>query len=347
MENQQIKIYKPMVLFSEIPAGYQAVLISLDGTVKGNLDWKKEKEWASQCIENGFSILWEIKLGLFSALLKPISHKTQFLSLGLSLEHFLQGPWTEFHAHSLGLCLYQGNADFSQNFPWEAEHIAHFQNWLQDLYGDVEKLEQDTGIAVHSFVEVDPLHGTLNSLRALFCRDLAADYVDLLAGHMSQVLPLFLLMDATSVQCPGLQMQLLLKDRFPRFELGVRGSRIGNPMMSWDGEAFHYPTSPEKEKMAVCLPVLKHSQPIHFQQLSKAVELLNAQGHPFRMISEHNMTHEWDELDMLFVLPDCLSGEGKRKLMGFCAAGGQVVSLGNRLGIPDELSFEEWKALHS
>ncbi|MBS4169143.1 hypothetical protein [Parachlamydia sp. AcF125] len=343
MENRQIKIYPSATPFSEIPSGYQAVLISLDGTVKGNLDWKKEKEWASQCIEEGLTIFWEMRLGLFSALLKPISHRTQFLSLGLSLEHFLQGPWLEFHEHSLGLCIYKGNADLSENFSWEPEHVAHFQNWLQDLFGEVEKFQQESGLSVESFKEVNPSQAALKSLGALFCRDLAADYVDLLAGHMSQVLPLFLLMDATSIQDPALQMQLLLKERFPRFEMGVKGSLIGNPAMRWENNALYYPATQNQEKMAICLPSLKREQSVHFRYFSKVIEVLNIQAIPFRVISEQNMTHEWDELDTLFVLPDCLSSEGKRKLMGFCAAGGQVVSLGYPLGVPEELSFKEWQ----
>lgn len=339
----QVKIYECPALFCEIPAGYQAVLISLDGAIKGNLNWKRELEWASICAQQGLSILWEIRLGLFDKLPMPLSHKTQFLSLGLSLEHFLQGPWKEFHAHSLGVCLYRGNADFSLCFPWEDEDRSLFHEWLRDYFKDVEVLNREMQFSVKSFTDVDPKQPEGQLLAALYCRDIAADYFDLLAGHMSQILPLYLLLDASVLTNPAAHIQMLFKERFARFELGVKGSLVGNFPLEWDSNGWTLSLE-RREKMAICLPDLKEAKPSLCQRLSLAVNTLNQQQIPFRLIFENTMTHEWDELDLLFVLPACLSGEGKRKLMGFCAAGGQIVSLGEHLGLPEEISFQEWSS---
>jgi len=343
MESSQLKIYECQELFVEIPTGYQAVLISLDGAIQGNLNWKSELEWAAQCVQQGFSILWEIRLGLFKQLPQPLSNKTQFLSLGLSLEHFLQGPWKEFQAHSLGICLYRGNADFSLNFPWEADQHIHFHEWLNDRFKDIQDFNQEMQLSVENFTEVDPKQPEGHLLAALYCRDIAADYFDLLAGHMSQILPLYLLLDATSLKDPAMQMQMLSKERFARFELGVKGSLVGSFPLEWEPNGWILSLE-KQEKIAVCLPDLKEATPSLCKLLSVAVNTLNQRQIPFRLIFENTMTHEWDELDMLFVLPTGLSPEGKRKLMGFCAAGGQIISLGEHLGTPEEISFQAWSS---
>lgn len=335
-------IYYPVSFFSEIPEGYQAVVIPLDAAIKANLDWKKEKEWASHLVEKGLSIFWELRLGLFSQLPRPLSNKTQFLSLGLSLEHFLQGLWETFHEQTIGVSLYKGDADFSKHFPWEEEYVVHFQQWLKDQFGNVDSLNQVCQTSIKGFSEVDPRQESL--LAALFCRNAAADYLDLLAGHMSQILPLYLLLDASATCEPALQMQLLHKERFPRFELGVKGSVLGDFALNWNNDNTYVIPS-RYEKAAICLPSAAQSQFKHFQNLGCAVSILHNRKIPFRIIPEDRLTQEWDELDVLFILPDCISVEGKRKLMGFCAAGGQVVSLGNYLGVPHEISFQDWSSL--
>lgn len=335
-----VRIYSPSSCYVEIPDGYQAVIIPLQASIKADLDWKNEKEWASQLIEKGFSIFWELQLGLFSGLPRSLSNKTQFLSLGLSLEHFLQNIWEAFQAHTIGVSLYKGDADFSRDFPWDEEYHSQFQQWLEEKFDDVEKLNSILKSPVQSFSEADPRNTW--PLASLFCRNAAADYLDLLAGHMSQILPLYALLDATAVPDLSWQMQMLAKEKFPRFELGVRGSHIGHFALDWTKEDSLLVPS-RNEQVGLCLPIAEDKS--HYENLSRAAEALNVRKIPFRTIPESQLTQEWDGLDVLFVLPESVSVEGKRKLMGFCAAGGQVVSMGNDLGLPEEISFQKWSTL--
>ena len=48
---------------------------------------------------------------------------------------------------------------------------------------------------------------------------------------------------------------------------------------------------------------------------------------PFRLIAEENIITNWDGLDTLIFAPSLLGSQGIRKLQGFLAAGGEVVSL--------------------
>ncbi len=64
-------------------------------------------------------------------------------------------------------------------------------------------------------------------------------------------------------------------------------------------------------------------------------------GIDYRIIPETYLTTEWHGLDYLIVDPDSLSSQGFRKLQGFCAAGGTIVSLGKIMGLPYEILFDE------
>jgi hypothetical protein len=78
--------------------------------------------------------------------------------------------------------------------------------------------------------------------------------------------------------------------------------------------------------------------------LSKVDQVLSAlaeKGVSYRLISESFLTEEWDGIDDLLVLHHCGS-LGKRKLQGFCAAGGRVVRFNEPIGVAEEQPFEEW-----
>jgi hypothetical protein len=57
---------------------------------------------------------------------------------------------------------------------------------------------------------------------------------------------------------------------------------------------------------------------------------------PLRIIPEEKLTEQWDGLDRLLVPGKAVSAQGKRKLLGFIAAGGSVATFGKPLGLPEE-----------
>lgn len=63
-------------------------------------------------------------------------------------------------------------------------------------------------------------------------------------------------------------------------------------------------------------------------------------GHRIRLVEEAFLISEWQGLDYLVVDPEFLNNEAVRKLRGFNAAGGRVVSLGAPLGLIDEIAFD-------
>ena len=76
------------------------------------------------------------------------------------------------------------------------------------------------------------------------------------------------------------------------------------------------------------------------QQMLKTFDELFAQiKSPFRIVYEAIFTESWDGLDEVIVLPNALSKLGRRKLLGFAAAGGSIWTKGEPLGLAQEKSF--------
>ena len=90
---------------------------------------------------------------------------------------------------------------------------------------------------------------------------------------------------------------------FPRFEIRIDNQPL--PYRSWEA------------KVGFLLP---SNGDLLFEKLLK-------QGTKVRVIEEAYLTAEWDGLDILYIDPPCLSREGKRKVQGFQAAGGEVISV--------------------
>jgi hypothetical protein len=44
-------------------------------------------------------------------------------------------------------------------------------------------------------------------------------------------------------------------------------------------------------------------------------------------VSEEKLTEEWDGIDALMVLQNTISPQGKRKLQGFAASGGEIINI--------------------
>lgn len=287
-------------------------IINFSGDLKSDLNWNQAKSEAHFHIAQGKKILWSIDLGLFSPDTLPITNQTQYLSLMLSLEHFRDTIWKEFHSNSLGLCIYKGDADFSTGFHWCDEMTDKYQSWLK-LQG------LDDG--------QNPL------LKSLFCRDFVVDYLSLLADRIPDEIPCYLSLHVFGHITPLFELQLLHPERFSRFNMVISGGNI--PLECLQKENFSI-------QIGMCLPKLELRHPSNYYLLNAALDYFLEKKIKFRIISETHLTTLWDGLDYLIYMPESLSQEGKRKLQGFSAAGGTTVTLGNKLGFSQEMTWHEW-----
>ena len=310
---------------SSIPSQFDGVTIYLDGRSESDLNWKKGKEEALEAIEHGYTIMWNLDLGDLCALRHPLKHEGQFLSLTLALKHFQETMWSEFKSHTFGLILYRGSLDFSSHFRFDDSDETAFRQWLQELnLKEIYPLDFDQ-IRTHH-------EGKL--LTTLFCRDVIIEYLTLLANHLPDSLPIYLFLDLTNSPFPSplAQIQLLNPERYTRFHLALRALELPFQALGWEtptaegyfGKESVVLPKAEHPTAGICLPPVDDHRPDHYKGFEKAIELLKERKIPFKFISENFLTAEWDGLDDLFYHPAGLTFQGKRKLQGFCAAGGTI-----------------------
>lgn len=292
----------------------ETILLVLDGRLNASLDWKASRDQAVEAVEKGFKIFWDVELGLFSQLKHPLTSNSQYLALVLSLEHFRDTLFKEFRAHTLGLNLYRGPLDFSSQLHWDEGMLNNLQAWLQDNFFSSN--------SVLSVSEVD------KGLLALFCRDTGTDYLRLLASVLPDSLELSVTLEVCAQHDRLLQALLTHRECYGRIVPNLLYSTLL--------------TAPDATH-AIVLPSYKINRFNELNRLRSVLDYLSDRNIPYRLIPEESLISEWDGLDIIFVAPTTLNPAGKRKLQGFCAAGGCVVSLGQNIGLSHEISWEEFQ----
>lgn len=309
-------------------------VVLLDGTLNSDLNWPAARQSAERYIEKGSKILWEINLGLSSALSFPFENQMQYNSLKIAVEHFRDTLWKDFQEQSLGLCLYRGSADFSRTFLWNETQLNSLRLWLKDSFIEPDNFRKETGIHIEDFERLSRFqleeHPLGRHLLRLFCRNVVMDYLDLLISQCPDSLPPYLILDASTIKVPWECAQLLTKERFERWHCQFEGSILPFDQIS-----------NTEIKTAVCLPSMNRINPTQWKPLEKAFISLEENKVPFRVIPEVFLISEWDGLDDLIVVSEAVSVQGIRKLQGFCAAGGRVIVLGSSLGLSCESSFQQ------
>jgi hypothetical protein len=296
------------------PAGFNAVRIPLDGRSTSDLDWSRAREVAERLsVDQAYSILWDIDLGLFSRLGAPFSDTAQFHALRLSLKHFAETLWPAFSKNTLGIVVYRGLADFSQFFPWNSERQDAFDRWLHE---------------VNAPKEMDR-----RFLAQLFCRDCCSEYLHrLTAGLPGDLLP-WLLLDAATIQAVPTLLELTHRDCWARFVLALKGPTQSPLGLGWDTpSSFGYlartPLVVPPEQIpttGLLLPGRDEVSLAATSGLQRALQWLTEQGKPYRVLTEDLLTAEWDHLHIVVGIADCIGPLTQRKLQGFRAAGGEVI----------------------
>jgi hypothetical protein len=318
--------------FNQIPLGFNAITIYLDGQIQSDLDWREAKKQAKESIDQGYKILWDLHLGLFDGLKQSIGNQTQFLSLILSLEHFRDFLWEELQEHTIGISLFRGNIEWHRNFPWDDEQQIQYKEWLKK-------------IGKESFMEL-----TFRELNAqkegkrllhLFCRETLIEYIELLAARLPETLTPYIFLNATPLATmPVPQLEALHPELFKRIQIVVKGHTLPLSVVGWQSKATIkgysgcisvQPLLTQDIKVGVSLPSLLIYESLPYEEIIGAISLLQEKKIPLVLIPESQLTSNWDGLDYVIYSPSGLSAQGKRALRGFCAAGGAIIPTDSKL----------------
>lgn len=350
--SRPINIYDANSLTEDVPEGFQAIAISLDGKIEADLNWKEARKTAKQYVDKGLKVFWHLDMGLFKHLKCNLTEQPQFLALGLSLQYFIDVIWKEFNAHTIGICLFRGSIDFTKGFHWDEHQIVNLRDWFKDRFADISALNEELAASFSHFDSVTPssldeYHQGKN-LIALFCRDVCLEYLHLLAGKLPKEMTKYILLETTDIIDPQLLCQLLNKERFGHFVVAMTQGAVPIQSFYYEDRSLHgylsrkiLPAPADFDAtVGVCWPSMDLCLSHCFDDLSRAMKILSQRNIPYRIIPEMLLTTQWDGLDIMFVSPSSLSFSGRRKLQGFCAAGGMIVWAGDRSlqgGLPQEM----------
>ncbi|MBA3602381.1 MAG: hypothetical protein H0W50_01770 [Parachlamydiaceae bacterium] len=316
----------------------ESVTIHLDATQKATLNWELAIQEASQALEKGLKIIWELDFGLFDRLLYPISHPQQFLSLCLAIEHFRNVIWEPFQHSTLGVLVYKGT--FNSQEISALVHERALQNWVQERFDSIEEFRLETGIALEQFeaIELATFREIPEAkfLLSLFCRDVALDYIKQLAGQLpygvDPLIKLSMDKNLSSAEKIIFQNEECYRPLIFNVDENALGRCIGNVHII--GHAGH---------VGIYLPPVNKFSTRWNLLFDNAIRYFVANNITFRLISDESLIMSLEGLDDLVICPSAISYLGKRQLQGFCAAGGRVLLLEDTsLGLSHELFFDDF-----
>jgi hypothetical protein len=239
-------------------------------------------------------ILWKFAFDLESPFF-PLVDELHFQTLALACKHFSKIIWPQYKEQTLGGILYQGSADLSSHFLWNDSQKANYEAWTEQ---------------------------NKNAHPQFFCADAFSSYFQLLAHHLPDELPLVLCFDTTSLPSLARTLNLLSRERFEHFLIAVQAPFWPIPSLHFteDSLSFHHLVA----SLGLCLPKNESMNEEKFFEIDKIIHALYESNQPFRVVFEEFLTEQWDGLDEIQVFAHSLSSQGRRKLLGFEAAGGIV-----------------------
>ena len=178
-------------------------------------------------------------------------------------------------------------------------------------------------------VEAVILYRSSSPFSSIEERDIQMDYLDLLRQELPDNLITLLLFDCTSLQEPFEFARIFSPDRFSQFTLALTNASLllssaawnkGNALLGYIGTDLSQ-NKPQKCSKALLLPRFSSNA----NSMKPLLYSLIANNERFKIISEDNLTLEWDGLDVLYVQKACLEATTLRMIDGFIAAGGVVI----------------------
>ncbi len=333
--------------------GFNAVSINLDARLDSNLKWQKQLDKAIDYHKKGYNVLWELNFGLFKELHLPLSDTSQYRSLNIAVDHFFDYILKDLSVATIGVSIYKGPLDFSHNWSWEMDQVLNFRGWLTDHFKDHHALINQTGFQCDSLLSIDPVELYKNkngrNLVRFYCMRAAVDYFTLLSTRFETDLLPFVLLDTTMIDSPTHIFQLLDHEDFEFIQIALKKAPFeSSQAIAWEskpfvngyiGKDYKAYQRPEIEcKVGIVIPsqLLFDAKEIDvYDKVIKEIESHES----VKLISERNITIDWQGLEKLIAID--VEPDSKRKLEGFIAAGGQVVTK-TKLGLSEEFSLTNY-----
>jgi hypothetical protein len=241
-----------------------------------------------------------------------------FFSQGIAIGEFVEKLLRPFQEHTLGVSLFRGSADCSSYFIWTEQHEQYFAEKALE-FGDIRQEEK----------------------KMLFSADVLSEYLQRLSSFLPDTVAVFCFFDASPIENPALEAYLFSKERFGHLLLALCSSALPLGHLLWTKKGVKLSQFPDA-KVGFCLPCPEKISQEVLSLVEGVLQVLQKKNIPFRVIEESFLGESWDGIDDLIVSKEHLSVQGLRKIRGFLAAGGRVVSIGAAFGFEEEVGFESY-----
>ncbi len=202
----------------------------------------------------------------------------------------------ELYFNSLGVALSHFTKEVWPLFPQARGILFRGKADFSSFFRWTESQEANYRIWKENLPHNDEIH-----LKRLFCAEAFVNYFQMLAHKLPDELPLTLVLNAENTGSLAQTLHLLSPERFEHFHLE---------------SGFQF-----ESNVGVCFPPDSECS----RQVLDTLDILLRKLPSYKAVYEPLLTEQWDGLDQIYVLPNALTQRGKRKLMGFKAAGGEVI----------------------
>lgn len=303
---------------------YNSLNIYIDARPEADLSWEMLKTEIDLALKLGARLAFEIDLGFSAnALLRD---PAGFFSRGIAISKFEEEVYKPYKDQISAIILYRGDAFFKEAICKDASLYADFLSWKTDLFGDELIVDQ---------------------MYRIFSMELFMQYLPRVSAILIDDIPLVALFDLKDCLRPSYQAEILSKSFFPYIIPGVKNARIAFKGFGWEepgylgsiGKAPFLPPENGERTFGVALPEIGK---MDYDLFDQTVSFLEKNNISYDVFPESLMTESWHGLNHILVFSETLSSEGIRMLRGFNAAGGEVVTIGESLGLVEETHLEEF-----
>lgn len=178
--------------------------ITLPAGLDSPLLWKEEELLAQQAKQAGKKILWKFDFGLDRSDIS-LDDPSHFLTLSLSLDHFVKTLAVAYGNETAGVVLYAGDIYFDERMLWSATLQDYYAEWLNEMGREESEFS-----------------------RRLFCMNVFAEYLHRLASYLPDEMTSYCFFEVLKMK-PAHAAQLFSKDRFGaiQLELGEKRREVG------------------------------------------------------------------------------------------------------------------------
>ncbi len=303
---------------------FNSLNIYIDARPSSDLSWDLLKTEIDVARKLGAKLSFEIDLGFSEKAL--LRDPASFFSRGIAIAKFEEEIYKSYKEHISAIILYQGEGIFRESIDKDASLYADFLDWKKDFFGD-NKLN--------------------HQMYRIFSMELFMQYLHRVSASLIDDIPLVALFDLKDSLRPSYQAEILSKSFFPYILPGVKHSCVAFNGFGWEergslgsiGHKAYLPLETSEILFGIAVPEIGK---MPYDLFDQTIAFLEKQSISYHLFPESLMTENWRGLNHVLVFSETLTDEGIRMLRGFNAAGGVVITIGERLNLVEEIELEEF-----